>query len=77
MSISGNMLRKVLSIVLVIAILFTTVGCSGSPPNPVLSDPNGQTMVENTQTENVITENTLTEFITSEIYLEEFIRKLQ
>lgn len=73
MSISGNMLRKVLSIVLVIAILFTTVGCSGSPPNPVLSDPNGQTMVENTQTENVITENTLTEFITSEIYLEEFI----
>ncbi len=73
MSISGAMLRKVLSIVLVIAILFTTVGCSGSPPNPVLSDPNGQTMVENTQTENVITENTLTEFITSEIYLEEFI----
>lgn len=73
MSISGNMLRKVLSIVLVIAILFTTVGCSGSPPNPVLPDPNGQTMVENTQTENVITENTLTEFITSEIYLEEFI----
>lgn len=73
MSINGNMHRKVLSIVLVIAILFTTVGCSGSPPNPVLSDPNGQTMVENTQTENVITENTLTEFITSEIYLEEFI----
>ena len=73
MSINGNMLKKVLSIVLVIAILFTTVGCSGSPPNPVLPDPNGQTMVENTQTENVITENTLTEFITSEIYLEEFI----
>ena len=73
MSISGNKLRKVLSIVLVIAILFTTVGCSGSPPNPVLSDPNGETLVENTQTENVITENTLTEFITSEIYLEEFI----
>lgn len=73
MSISGNMLRKVLSIVLVIAILFTTVGCSGSPPNPVLSDPNGETLVEKTQTENVITENTLTEFITSEIYLEEFI----
>lgn len=73
MSVSGNMLRKVLSIVLVIATLFTTVACSGSPPNPVLSDPNGQTMVENAQTENVISENTLTEFITSEIYLEEFI----
>lgn len=73
MSISGNMLRKILAIVLAIAILFTTVSCSESPPNPVLSDPNRQTMVENTQTENVIEENTLTEFITSEIYLEEFI----
>ena len=73
MSVSGNMFRKVLSIVLIIAFLFTIVGCSGSPPNPVLSDPNGQTMVENSQTENVISENTLTEFITSEIYLEEFI----
>lgn len=73
MSISGNLLRKILSIVLVIAILLTTVGCSGSPLNPVLSDPNGETLVEKTQTENVITENTLTEFITSEIYLEEFI----
>lgn len=73
MSISENLLRKILSIVLVIAILLTTVGCSGSPPNPVLSDPNGETLVENTQTENVITENILTEFITSEIYLEEFI----
>lgn len=46
MSISGNLLRKILSIVLVIAILLTTVGCSGSPPNPVLSDPNGETLVE-------------------------------
>lgn len=73
MSISRNMFRKALSFVLAIAILFTTVGCSGSPPNPVLSDPNGQTMVENSQTENVTSENTLTEFITSEIYLEEFI----
>ena len=58
MSISGNMLRKILAIVLAIAILFTTVSCSESPPNPVLSDPNRQTMVENTQTENVIEENT-------------------
>ena len=73
MSINRNIFRKILSIILGIAILFATTACSGSPPNPVLSDPNGQTMVENTQTENVITENTLTEFITSEIYLEEFI----
>ena len=73
MSINGNMLRKVLSIVLVIAILFTTVGCSGSPPNPVLSDPNGDTLVENTQTENIITETVFTEFITEEVYLEELV----
>ena len=73
MSISGNMLKKVLSIVLVIAILFTTVGCSGSPPNPVLSDPNGDTLVENTQTENIITETVFTEFITEEVYLEELV----
>ena len=73
MSISGNMLRKVLSIVLVIAILFTTVGCSGSPPNPVLSDPNGEPLVENTQTENIITETVFKEFITEEVYLEELV----
>mgnify|MGYP001031919663 CR=1 FL=1 len=73
MSISGNLLRKILSIVLVIAILLTTVGCSGSPPNPVLSDPNGETLVENTQTEHIITETVFTEFITEEVYLEEFV----
>lgn len=73
MSISGNLLRKILSIVLVIAILLTTVGCSGSPPNPVLSDPNRETLVENTQTENIITETVFTEFITEEVYLEELI----
>lgn len=73
MSISGNMLKKVLSIVLVIAILFTIVGCSGSPPNPVLSNPNGQTIVESTQTENIITETVFTEFITEEVYLEELV----
>lgn len=73
MSISGNMLRKVLSIVLVIAILFTTVGCSGSPPNSDLSDPNGETLVENIQTENIITETVFTEFITEEVYIEEIV----
>ena len=65
--------KRILSIILVVSMLFTMVACSGSPQNPVLSDPNGQTQVENTLTENTITENTLTEFITSEIYLEEFI----
>jgi len=73
MSISGNVLRRILSIVLAIAILFTTVACSVSPPNPVLSDPNGETLVENIQTENIITETVFTEFITEEVYLEELV----
>lgn len=73
MSINGNMLKKILSIVLAIAILFTTVGCSESPPNPVLSDPNGETLVENVQTEKTITETVFTEFITEEVYLEELV----
>lgn len=65
--------KRIIAFVLVVSMLLTMVACSGSPPNPSLSDPNGQAIVENTQTENVITETVLTEFITSEIYLEEFI----
>jgi len=65
--------KRLLSLVLVISMLFTMVACSGSPPNPNLSDPNGNTHTENILTEDIIVENTLTEFITSEIYLEEFI----
>ena len=68
-----NIWKRTVAFVLVVSMLLTMVACSGSPPTPSLSDPNGQTIVENTQTENNITENTLTEFITSELYLEEFI----
>lgn len=68
-----NIPKRIISLVLVVSMILTMVACSSSPPNPSLSDPNGQTMVENTLAENVITENTLTEFITNEIYLEEFI----
>ena len=68
-----NIWKRTVAFVLVVSMLLTMVACSGSPPTPSLSDPNGQTIVENTQTENIITENTLTEFITSELYLEEFI----
>lgn len=68
-----NIPKRIISLVLVVSMMLTMVACSSSPPNPSLSDPNGQTMVENTLAENVITENTLTEFITNEIYLEEFI----
>ena len=66
-------LKRTISFVLVISMLFTMTACSGSPPNPSLSDPNGQFHVENTDTENIITETVLTEFITQEIYIEELI----
>lgn len=65
--------RKILSLALTLAILLTSVSCSGTPPKPVLSDPNSQIITENTETENIITENVLTEFITAEIYLEEML----
>lgn len=68
-----NIWKRTVAFVLAVSMLLTMVACSGAPPNPSLSDPNGQTIVENTQTENIIKENALTEFITSELYLEEFI----
>ncbi|MDD4496261.1 MAG: hypothetical protein PHV32_18300 [Eubacteriales bacterium] len=73
MNISRRMFRKILSLLLIFAILFTQVSCSNTPPTPVLSDPNSQIVTENIETENIITENVLTEFITTEIYLEEII----
>lgn len=71
--IDWNFPKRIISLVLVISMLFTMVACSGSPPNPSLSDPNGQIHVENTDPENIITETVLTEFITQEIYLEELV----
>lgn len=65
--------KRVIAFVLVVSMLLTMVACSGSPPNPSLSDPNGQIHVENTDPENIITETVLTEFITQEIYLEELV----
>ena len=64
-------LRKIISFLLIVSIMVSMVGCSGTAPNPTLSDLNSQIVSENIETENIITENTLTEFITSEIYLEE------
>ena len=68
-----SLFRKILSLALTLAILLTSVSCSSTTPNPVLSDPNSQIITENIETENIITENVLTEFITTEIYLEEII----
>ena len=65
--------KRTVAFVLVVSMLLTMVACSGSPPNPSLSDPNGQIHVENTDSENIITETVLTEFITQEIYLEELV----
>lgn len=69
---------RFLSIVLIISMVVSMVGCSSSPPTPTLSDPNGKIITENVITEDVITEEvltekTLTEFITTENYLEEII----
>lgn len=66
-------LKRIISFVLVVSMIVTMTACSGSPPNPSLSDPNGQIHIENTDTENIITETVLTEFITQEIYIEELI----
>ena len=53
--------------------VITATACSRKTSNAGLSDPNGQVIVENIETENIETETTLTEFITSEIYLEELV----
>lgn len=71
--VTQSVAKRIVSLLLVISMITSMAACSGSPPNPSLSDPNGQIHVENTQTESVITESALAEFITSEIYLEEFI----
>lgn len=65
--------RRALSLLLVFSMLFSMAACSSSPPNPSLSNPDGQTVIENTQSENIITETVLSEFITEEIYLEELV----
>lgn len=66
-------IKRLISFVLIVSMLFSLVGCSNTPPTPVLSDPNEHVIVENTETENILTENVLTEFITTEIYLEEMV----
>lgn len=68
-----NQVRRIISIVLVISMLFSLTSCGKSAPNATLPDPNGQTIAENIQTENIITENELHEFITEEIYLNEIV----
>ena len=68
-----NKLKRSLSLFLAFLMVITATACSRKTSNAGLSDPNGQVIVENIETENIETETTLTEFITSEIYLEELV----
>lgn len=68
-----KLIKRPLSILLVVSLLFSMAACSGIAPTPSLKDPNNGTFLENIETENTLTETILTEFITTEIYLEEII----
>ncbi len=66
-------IKRIVAFLLVVSIMMSLVGCSGTAPTPTLSDPDSHIVTENIETEDIITENILTEFITSEIYLEEIV----
>lgn len=68
-----NIPKRLLSILLVFAIILTMTACSSEASNTGLSDPNPQILVENIEIENIETENVLTEHITEEIYLKELV----
>ena len=65
--------RRILSIVLIVSIIFSTTACSKKAANNEQLDPSPQVIVENKEVENVETETVLSEHITSEIYLEELV----
>lgn len=68
--------KKILSLLLVAAIMLSTTACSSKSETSAstgLSDPNEEVLTENIEEENTIVEDTLTEHITSEIYLNEII----
>ena len=73
MIIRRSPICRIISLILIAAIMFMIVGCSPAPPIPVISDADNQTVTEHIDTENIITEEELTEFITSEIYLQEIV----
>lgn len=73
LKIGGSKFKKLLSLLIVFTIMVSQVGCSSAPSTPELSNPNGQVITENIETETIITENEIMEFITTEIYLEEMV----
>lgn len=66
-------LRRILTFMLAVIMLFSTIACSNESPNIGLTDPNSQITTENIEEETILTESSLNEFITSEIYLEEIV----
>lgn len=67
-------IKGFIALLLVVTLLFSTVGCSSSPPNASITKPGEeQILVENTEVEDIITEEILMEHITEEIYLEEIV----
>lgn len=70
---SWHILQKLLCVLLVFSMIFTSTAYASSPPSLTLSDPNEQVITENIEVETILTENRLTEFITEEIYLEELL----
>ena len=71
--ISRRVFNRIISVILIISMLTSMVGCSSDTPNTGLSDPNPQVITENIEVENVDIEEIITEHITNEIYLEEFV----
>lgn len=83
MSVKRSIYDRIISLILAIAIMLMTVGCSDAPPEPKLSDPTPKIETEHIEVENIeiedievediIEETIYTEFITTEIYTEELI----
>ncbi len=66
-------LKKLVCMLMICSIVFSSVAHASSPPTLTLSDPNEQILTENIEVENILQENQLRAFITEEVYLEEII----
>lgn len=78
MIILNRSVKKLLSIMLSLSIIVSLTACGSSAPTATLSDPTGETTIENVEVENVEVENSetetvYTEFITEEIYTKEIV----
>ena len=69
----NSMIKRLLSLLLVVSMMISTIACGSEPTKPVLSDPNPQVTTENIEEETIITETILNEIITEEVYLDEIV----